>query len=209
MKFYDCTPAPSPRRVRMFIAEKKLDIPVVQVDLGSKEQHSEAFVKINPHRTVPALELDDGSTLCSTHAICHYLEAAYPEIPLMGTNPVERGQIADLDWRIEQEGLMAVGESFRNHAKSFKNNALTGARQYAQIPQLVERGRVRSEQFLEWFDAHLQQREFVAGENFSVADITAFITLEFSKWIKLEPSAELVNLHRWYKQLSARDSAKL
>ena len=192
----------------MFIAEKKLDIPVIEVDLASKEQHTDAFVKVNPHRTVPALELDDGSTLCSTHGICHYLEAAYPEIPLMGANAVERGQIADLDWRIEQEGFLAVGESFRNYAKSFKNNAVTGATQHAQIPELVERGRARSEQFMVWLDNHLEQREFVAG-SFSIADITAFVTLEFAKWIKLEPSAECRNLHRWYKQVAARDSAKV
>jgi len=209
MKFYDCAPAPSPRRVRMFIAEKKLEIPVVQIDLAAKEQHSDEFAKLNPHRTVPVLELADGSTICSTHGICHYLEAAHPEIPLMGANAQERGQIADIDWRIEQEGLMAVGESFRNRAKSFKNNALTGEREYAQIPELVERGRTRSEEFLQWFDNHLQQREFAAGSSFSVADITAFVTLEFAKWIKLEPSADYVNLHRWYQQVSARDSAKL
>jgi len=208
MKFYDCATAPSPRRVRMFIAEKKLNIPVVEVDLANKEQHTKAFAKLNPHRTVPVLELDDGSTLCSTHGICHYLEAVYPDIPLMGTDAVERGQIADLDWRIELEGFLAVGESFRNRAKSFKNNAVTGARPHAQIPELVERGRARSEQFLEWFDRHLEQREFVAG-NFSIADITAFVTLEFAKWIKLEPSPDYTNLHRWYQQVSARDSAKI
>ena len=209
MKFYDCAPAPSPRRVRIFIAEKKLDIPVAEVDLASKEQHSDAFVKLNPHRTVPVLELDDGSVLTSTHGICHYLEAAYPEIPLMGRDALERGLVADLDWRIEQEGFLAVGESFRNYAKSFKNNAVTGAKQHAQIPELVERGRVRAEQFLEWFDNHIEHREFVAGEHLSVADITAFVTLEFAKWIKLEPSQDYVHLHRWYKNIAARDSARL
>ena len=193
----------------MFIAEKKLDIPVIQVDLANKEQHSEAFAKLNPHRTVPVLVLDDGSTLNSTNGICHYLEAAYPERPLLGAGAAERGLIADLDWRIEQEGFLAVGEAFRNRARSFKNNAVTGANEHAQIPELVERGRARALQYLEWFDGHMQQREFVAGDNFSVADITAFVTLEFAKWIKLEPSDSLVNLHRWYSAVGARDSAKL
>jgi len=187
MKFYDCSTAPSPRRVRMFIAEKKLDIPVVQIDLGNREQDSPAFVALNPHRTVPVLELDDGTVLSSTHGICHYLEAAHP---------------------IEQEGFLAVGESFRNRSKGFKNHALTGPHQHAQIPDLVDRGRARAEQFMEWLNHCLQAREFVAGDTFTVADITAFITIEFAAWIKLAPSAEYENLHRWHKAVSERNSAK-
>ena len=114
MKFYDCATAPSPRRVRMFIAEKKLEIPVVEVDLGSQEQHTEAFARLNPNRTVPVLELADGTALTTSHAICRYLEDVHPEPALMGRDSQERGRIADLDWRIEQEGFLAVGESFRN-----------------------------------------------------------------------------------------------
>ena len=208
MKFYDCATAPSPRRVRMFIAEKKLDIPVVQVDLGNREQDSPAFVALNPHRTVPVLELDDGTTLSSTHGICHYLEAAHPAPALMGRNPVERGRIADLDWRIEQDGLHAVGESFRNRARAFQNHALTGQHKHAQIPELVDRGRARALQFIEWLDGSLQAHEFVAGDDFTVADISAFVTIEFAKWIKLEPSAEYRNLHRWLEAVGNRDSAK-
>ncbi len=209
MKFYDCATAPSPRRVRMFIAEKNLDIPVVEVDLGSLEQHSQDFANLNPHRTVPVLELDDGSILTSSHAICRYLEEVYPQQPLMGRNPQERGHIADLEWRIEQEGFMAVGESFRNRARSFKNNAVTGKHEHAQIPELVERGRVRASQFMQWLDNHLAEREFIAGDYFSVADITAFITLDFAKWIKLEAPEECKNLHRWFSEVAKRPSASL
>lgn len=208
MKFYDCASAPSSRRVRMFIAEKKIDIPVVEVDLGNREQDSPAFVALNPHRTVPVLELDDGTVFRSTHGICHYLEAIHPEPALMGRDAIERGQIADLDWRIEQDGLQAVGESFRNRSKGFKNHAVTGPHQHAQIPELVDRGRARSEHFMDWLNSCLDGREFVAGDNFTVADITAFITIEFAKWIKLEPLAEYQNLHRWYQSVLERDSAK-
>lgn len=209
MKFYDCATAPSPRRVRMFIAEKNLDIPVVEVDLGSLEQHSQAFASLNPHRTVPVLELDDRSVLTSSQAICRYLEEVYPQQPLMGRNPQERGFIADLEWRIEQEGFMAVGESFRNRARSFKNNAVTGQHEHAQIPELVERGRVRASQFMQWLDNHLEEREFIAGDYFSVADITAFIAVDFAKWIKLEAPEECENLHRWFSEVAKRPSASL
>ena len=209
MKFYDCATAPSPRRVRMFIAEKKLDIPVVEIDLGNREQDTPAFIALNPHRTVPVLELDDGTTLNSIQGICRYLEATHPEHSLMGRDPIEQGQVADLDWRIEQEGFLAVGESFRNRSKGFKDHAVTGQHKHAQIPELVDRGRARAEQFMVWLNSHLQGREFVAGDNFTVADITAFITVEFAKWIKLTPPAEHQNLHRWYKLISERDSASL
>lgn len=209
MKFYDCATAPSPRRVRMFIAEKKLDIPTVEVDLANREQHTEAFVKINPYRTVPALALEDGVVLTSSHAICRYLEDLHPEPALMGRNAQERGQIVDLDWRIEQEGFLAVGESFRNRAKSFKNNAMTGKHEHAQIPALVERGRARALQFMQWLDTRLEKREFIAADQFSVADITAFTAIDFARWIKLQAPEEYINLHRWFGEISKRDSAKL
>ncbi len=209
MKFYDCATAPSPRRVRMFIAEKGLVIPVVEVDLANREQHSDAFVKLNPHRTVPVLELDDGTTLNTTSGICQYLEACFPQVPLIGADPKERGLISDLDWRIEQEGFLAVGESFRNRSKAFKNNAVTGQHEHSQIPELVDRGRARAEQFMQWLNEHLAQREYIAGDGFSIADITAFITLEFARWIKLEPPTDYENLHRWYSEIAARDSAAL
>ena len=209
MKFYDCATAPSPRRVRMFIAEKALEIPTIEVCLASGEQHGEAFGQLNPFRTVPALELDDGTVLNTTSGICHYLEALHPTPALMGEDAAQRGRVADLEWRIEQEGFLAVGESFRNRSKAFKNNALTGAKEYAQISELVDRGRTRAEFFMRWLDGQLLEREFVSGDQFTIADITAFVTLEFAKWIKLEPEVGLSNLHRWYLAVAARESANL
>ncbi len=193
----------------MFIAEKNLQIPVVEVDLANREQHTEAFVKLNAHRTVPLLELDDGTMLNTSNGICHYLETAYPEPALMGADAKQRGIIADLNWRIENDGFLAVGESFRNRSKGFKDHAVAGPHQHAQIPELVDRGRARAEQFMQWLNDHLAHREYVAGNDFSIADITAFTTLEFAKWIKLVPPVEYENLHRWYAAVSARDSAGL
>ena len=119
MKFYDCAPAPSPRRVRIFIAEKELDIPAVEVDLRSGEQHVDAFTTINPHRTVPVLELDDGSRITNTAGICAYLEAVKPLPALVGETPLEKSRIAEMQWRMEMQGLMAVSEVLRNRAKAF------------------------------------------------------------------------------------------
>lgn len=208
MKLFDCATAPSPRRVRIYIAEKGLDIPVVEIDLANRQQHSETFAKINSHRTVPALQLDDGTCLTSTSGIWHYLESLYPEPPLIGSNSQERGQVADLEWRIEQEGFMAVGESFRNKSRSFANNALTGSYQHEQIPQLVDRGRVRAENFFVWLDGLLADRQFVAGDFFSIADITAFVTVDFAKWIKLQPTEDYTALNRWYSAISTRASTQ-
>ncbi len=209
MKFYDCATAPSPRRVRMFIAEKGIDIPAVEVDLAGGKQHDSSFAEINPHRTVPALELDDGTCLTSSTGICHYLEYCYPEPPLMGNNSSQRGRVIDLDWRIEQEGFMAVGEAFRNKAKSFANHALTGRHAYPQIEGLIDRGRTRTAHYFDWLDELLKTNEYVAGDFFSLADITALVAVDFSKWIKVQPQDHHVHLQRWHNTVSARPSAKL
>lgn len=209
MKFYDCATAPSPRRVRMFIAEKGLDIPVVEVDLAAREQHEAEFAAINPFRTVPVLELDDGTCLTTSTGICHYLEFCYPEPPLMGRTSAHRGLVIDLDWRLEQEGFMAVGEAFRNKARSFANNALTGPHTYNQIEGLVERGKVRTEHFFDWLNERLKSNEYVAGDFFSIADITALATVDFSKYIKVEPQDHHVHLQRWHNSVSSRPSARL
>lgn len=193
----------------MFIAEKGLEIPVVQVDLGNREQHESEFEAVNPHRTVPVLELDDGSSLTTSTGICHYLEYCFPEPPLMGRTSSERGRVIDLDWRMEQEGFMAVGEAFRNKAKSFANRALTGKHEYQQVEELVTRGRTRTEHFFDWLDGLLKTNEFVAGEHFTIADITALAAVDFSKWIKVQPQEHQVNLQRWHNAVSSRPSARL
>lgn len=208
MKFYDCSTAPSPRRVRIFLAEKGLQIPTVQVDLANRAQHDDDFSRLNPHRTVPVLETDDGALLNTTAGICHYLEQLHPDPPLIGRTPLARGQVIDLDSRIEFEGIHAVAEAFRNKARSYANNALTGPHPYAQIPELVERGRQRVGHFFAWLDDHLAGREFVAGEYYSIADITALVTVDFSAWIKMTPPPQATHIARWHEHVSARPSAQ-
>lgn len=206
MKFYDCKPAPSPRRVRIFIAEKGLEIPTVQVDLRNREQLTAAFREINPHCTVPVLELDDGSRLYSSVGIQRYLEERYPEPPLMGRTPEEKARIADTRWRIETDGWNAAAETLRNSVPGMKDRALTGPLDYAQIPELAERGRVRTQAFLDLLEGMAGAADpFLCGAHYSVADIDAMIFVDFARRLHVEPRGDATR--RWYETVAARPSA--
>ncbi len=207
MKFYDCTTAPSPRRVRMFLAEKQVSIPTVQVDLRSGEQHSEAFRAINPRCTVPVLTLDDGSHLNEALAICWYLERRFPEPALFGDDPGQQARVLMWNALCEQEGFFAAAEAFRNRAKGLKGRALTGQEGYAQIEALAERGRTRVLRWMADLDARLSAVPFIAGEGFTLADITAFIAIDFAGWVKLAVPEQHRHLTRWREQVAARASA--
>ncbi|MDJ0751208.1 MAG: glutathione S-transferase [Woeseiaceae bacterium] len=207
MKFYDCRTAPSPRRVRIFIAEKGVDIETVQVDLGSGEQFSDAFQELNPDCVVPVLQLDDGSSLSEVTAICQYLEERYPDPPLLGATAEERARVTMWNAKVEQQGLLSMADAFRNSAKGLKGRAVTGSQSYEQIPELAERGRQRVKQFLGRLDAQLAGNPFVAGANFSMADITALVLVDFAAWIKIAVPDEAKNLARWHSEVSARPGA--
>ena len=208
MKFYDCKTAPSPRRVRMFMAEKGLAVETVQVDLRAGEHLGAAFRAVNPYCTVPVLVLDDGAKLFSTAGIWRYLEARFPNPPLMGTNPAEQGRVADLQWRIESDFFAAVAETLRNSAPGMKGRAVTGAASVDQIPALAERGRQRVGRFLDAIDGFVGDGPFVAGDRLSVADIDLFIGVEFAKWIKMEMPAGAARARRWHAAMAERPSAK-
>ena len=208
MKFYDCAVAPSPRRVRIFLAEKGIDVPTVQVDLRKGEQFGEAFRAINPDCTVPVLELDDGRRISDSIAICVYLEETHPEPPLLGVDAVERAIVAEWQRRAERDGFLAVAEAFRNATPAFKTRALPGPDDYAQIPALVERGRARTSAFFKLMNARLADREYVAGARYTIADITALVAVDFAGWIKLTIPDDCPHLRRWHQAVSARPSAK-
>jgi len=208
MRFYDCKTAPSPRRVRIFIAEKGIEIETVQIDLGSGEQFEDEFRAINPDCVVPALQLDDGTCISEVLAICHYLESQYPEPALLGTTDEERARVLMWNSKVEQQGLWAVADAFRNAAKGLKDRAATGLVGYPQIPELAERGRGRVEQFFRRLDEQLADNEFVAGDRYSIADITAIVVVDFSAWIKLSVPEDAKNIQRWYESVSARPSAQ-
>jgi len=208
MKFYDCTTAPSPRRVRIFLAEKGISVPTVQVDLRNNEQLTPAFRAINPDATVPALVLDDGTQINDAIAICVYFEAIHPQPPLMGENPEEKALVVSWQREVERNGFYAVMEAFRNWARGLKGRALPGPHDYEQIPALAERGRLRVAHFFAQMDDRLKQTEFVAGSRYTIADITALVTVDFAQSAKLSVPEQCTNLRRWHARVSARPSAK-
>ena len=200
--------APNPRRVRIFLAEKGIAVPTVQVDLRAGEQFSTAFRAVNPDCTVPVLELDDGARIADVMAICVYFETSEPEPPLMGTGARERALVTLWQRRVEREGFLAVADALRNSSPGFKGRALPGTDDYEQIPALVERGRARVGKFFQMLDDQLAQSEFVAGARYSVADITALVSIDFARWIKLAVPDACSHLRRWYEAVSSRPSAK-
>ncbi|MFC3229537.1 glutathione S-transferase [Marinibaculum pumilum] len=206
--FYDCATAPSPRRARILLAEKGIEVETVQVDLGKGEQLSDSFKAINPDCTVPVLKLKDGTVLSSNAGIAAWAEAYRPEPPLLGGTPAEKGLVAHWNAKVEFDGLMAVAETLRNGSPRMKDRALPGPENYAQIPELAERGRARLTRFMADLDAQLKGREFVAIDQLSVADITALVTVDFAKWVKVVPDESQADLLRWHAAMSARPSAK-
>jgi len=208
MKLYDYAAAPNPRRVAIFLAEKGIELETVQVDLMAGEQKSAEFTAINPAQDVPALLLDDGTCLSQVNAICLYLEALYPDNPLFGRTPLERAQVESWNHRIQDNGIGAVGEAFRNLTPGFKGRALPGPDSYEQIPELAQRGLKRTDNFFIQLDAHLANSQFIVGDYFSVADISAYMTVEFAGWIKKGIPEGCDNLQRWFDQVSARPSVK-
>jgi glutathione S-transferase len=206
---YDCATAPSPRRTRILLAEKGLAHETVQVDLRNGEHLGEAYRKINPQCTVPALRTEDGLLLTDNAGITAYLEARYPQPPLLGVTPAEKGEIASWHWRIEFEGLMAIAEAMRNSAPSMANRALPGPQDYAQIPELAQRGLLRVQKFFVTLNERLEGRDFVATDRFSIADIVAAVAVDFARVVKVKPGEQHPNLVRWRAALAQRPSLAL
>ena len=201
---YDCSTAPSPRRARILLAEKGVAHETVQVDLRSGEQMGEAYRRINPQCTVPALVTEEGAVLADNAAIAAWLEARYPDPPLLGRTPLDKAEIASWQWRVEFEGLAAIAEAFRNSSPAMANRALTGPLDYAQIPELAERGLVRVRQFFATLNDRLAGRDFIAAGQFSVVDITAVVAVDFARVVKVKPGDEHPHLRRWREAMQAR-----
>lgn len=207
MKFYDCQTAPSPRRVRIFLAEKGIDIESVQIDLGKGEQFGEEFKKVNPDCVVPALELDDGTCISEVLAICQYIEDLNPEPALLGGSPEERACVSMWNAKVEQLGLMSMMDAFRNASKGMVDRAVPGPQTYAQIPELAERGRERVLQFFYRLNDQLADSTFVAGDDYSIADISAMVLVDFAGWVKIAIPDDASHVARWYADVSNRPSA--
>jgi glutathione S-transferase len=207
MKLYQSNASPNSRRVRIYLAEKGISMPLVPVDLGAKEQFSNAYAAINPRRVIPTLVLEDGTAIGEVPAILRYLEEIHPDPPLLGTTPKSKAEVAMWDRRVEMEGFASVMEAVRNAVPGLKNRAIAGPHEYDQIPALVERSRQRVGNFYADFNARLADVPFVAGDAFSVADITAVVTVEFAtKAAGLPIGDERPGLQRWYDVVAARAS---
>lgn len=209
LKLYDCSTAPSPRRARMFLAEKGLNHDTVEIDLRTGEQMGEAYREINPNCTVPALVTEDGDVLTENAEIAAFLEAAYPDTLLMGKTPLEKASIAKWNWRCENEGLAAIAEALRNASPAMKDRALPGPHNVAQIPELAARGMQRIGWFFDALNTQLSDNEYVAGDNYSVADITATIFIDFARWVKAFPKDDHTALLEWHERMKSRSSYNL
>ncbi|HET7862840.1 MAG TPA: glutathione S-transferase [Burkholderiaceae bacterium] len=204
LTLYDCATAPSPRRARILLAEKGVPHTTVQVNLAQGEQLGQAFRAINPACTVPVLRLEDGQVLTDNAAIAAYVEARYPAPPLLGSTPQDKADIASWNWRAEFEGLMAIAEAFRNSSPALANRALPGPVNYAQIPELAQRGLARLQQFCRSLDERLAGRDCVAGSGFSIADITAVVAVDFARVVRVRPVEQFANLRRWREAMGRR-----
>jgi glutathione S-transferase len=209
MKYYDYRNAPSPRKVRLFIAEKGIDIPTQQVDLRSREQFRPDFLAKNPSGGVPLLELDDGTCLSESLAICHYLEQRFPQPNLMGLDAREQALV--LMWNDIQtyEGYLGIQEVLRNGHEAFKDRALGGPVPYAQIPELAERGRRRAEVYFDRLEARLEASPFIASARFTYADIVGYVYLGFAvRSLGHDPASMRPALKRWSQSVAARPAIK-
>ncbi len=202
MKLYEYNPFPNPRRVRMFLAEKGIkDVEFVQVDVPSGEHRSEEFVKKNPSAAVPLLELDDGTNISESFAISRYFEEAYPEPNLMGATPKESAVVDMWQRRVEQSLMGCFTTYFHQATEGL------GALELYQNKDWGEKNREMARSGLEQLNKQLASNQYVAGDKYSIADITALCAIDFALFIKIEKLEDYPNINRWYEEVSNRPSA--
>ncbi len=204
MKLYDYKPAPNPLRLNLFMAEKGIQIPTETIDLMTGAQQSESYRAINPMMTVPALVLDDGTLLTEVISMYSYLESKYPDKPLMGVSDEEKALVLGWDHRCYIEGMGGGADILRNSSKAFANRALPGPVSLPQIPELIERGQKRVAGFFKVLEDHLDGRDYMVGNGFTVADISAFVFVHFCSWVKITIPEECPNVKRWFDRVLQR-----
>ncbi len=203
MKLFDTPRAPNPRRVRIFMAEKGLHIPIVSIDLGKMEHKSDDYTTINPAQTTPALLLDDGTLITESVAICRYLEELHPQPPLFGTGAKERALVEMWQRKVEFGLFQMVAYTFRHSHPAMAN------REVPQIGQLAETSHAKALNFLKILDEKLGNTAFVAGNHFSIADITALVAVDFMKPAKIVMPDGLKHLGAWLEKIRARPGTVL
>jgi glutathione S-transferase len=202
MRLYDSPFAPNARRVRMFLAEKGLELPRANVDLAKLEQRSDDYNAVNPFQIIPALELDDGSVITESIAICRYLEELHPQPPLFGATARERAEVEMWQRLAEFQLLFTIAQTFRHTHPAMREM------ENPQVPAWAEASRAKGMTAMRRFDAALASRRYLAGKNFSVADITGLIAMDFTKPARIVVPEELVHLRRWREEVGGRASAK-
>jgi glutathione S-transferase len=201
MKIHESHSAPNPRRVRVFLAEKGLQVLYEEVDIGKAVNRGEEFRKKNPLSTVPVLELDDGTCISESVAICRYFEELHPHPPLFGADAKQRALVEMWNRRMEFNILQPIADAFRQRHDFFKGRI-------RQLAEYAEVQRLNAEDGLDWLDRELAARRFIAGDQFSIADITAVVAIDFGRVSKIAIKPDQLNLARWHAEVSARPSAK-
>jgi glutathione S-transferase len=201
MKLYDGGRAPNPRRVRVFLAEKGIKVPTEQVDLATLQQRTEAYTAINPMQRVPALVLDDGTVIAESIAICRYFEALNPDPPLFGRGALGSALVEMWNRRAELHLLFHVASVFQHLHPAMQQMVSP------QVPEWGEANKPRVMAFLQFLNGELKSRPYIAGTDFTVADITAMVAVDFMRPAKLAVAESLTNLKRWHEAVSARPSA--
>ncbi len=201
MKLFDGGRAPNPRRVRIFLAEKGIEVPLASVDMGALEHRGEAIAARNPLRRVPVLELDDGTVLCESVAICRYFEEIQPEPALFGRGALGKAMVEMWQRRMEFNLFMPVAQAFRHTHPAMKEWEVP------QVPEWGEVNKPKALEFLALLDVELAQREFAAGDDFSIADITGLVAVDFMKPARISMPEEFTNVIRWHRALAGRPSA--
>lgn len=209
MKHYDCSMAPNPRRTRIFIKEKGLDIPSIEVDIFGGENLQEDYLSKTTWGLCPALELDDGTVISEAPAICSYINDMYPEPPLLGTNPLERAQVISCDRHMEHSGMQSVIYAFRNGYKDFALRGVVGREGDKIIPELIERGRNGIKIFFKRLEKQLSKSEYVAGNFYSMADITGLVVIDFAKYADFKIPSKNINTLEWYEKVASRPGTQV
>ena len=207
MKLYDFGPAANSKRVRVFLAEKGIEIPIVELNVREDDQFKEPFTSMNPFHCVPFLELDDGMVIAESISVCRYLEELHPEPSLFGRTPEERGIIDMWNRRVELDGFMPALHAVRNKVPLFAGRVVPGTRtDLAQLPMMVERGTEMADIFLARLEPHMAENAFIAGADVSIADITCWFVINMVNMLGIDVERRYPNIHRWHTEFSARPS---
>ncbi len=209
MRLYDFGPAANSRRVRIFLSEKGIKIPIVELNVREDAQFKEPFTTMNPFHCVPFLELDDGTVIAESISICRYLEELHPEPSLFGRNAAQRATIDMWNRRVELDGFMPALHASRNDIQLFKGRVVPGTRtDLEQLPEMVQRGKEMLDIFLARLDPQLANNAFIADANISIADITCYFVINMANHFEMNIKSKYPNIFRWHKEFSTRSSTE-